>query len=216
MGMTARLAPQRESVIAQPLAPRSPVAQPSPDLMTRRVYSRTAPPPPPVTFSARQQSHVDNPGRPLDPEALLRLQRTQPSAVPTVTMVSPSKAQRAEPPAGRQEPVRVTPPPAVRQPAVTDPGNRGSSDVAAQITTLRTRSLPNAEQRLAAARGVAGIRLDFNSVARQLSAAREALAGAERDLAGGNAGRAQQTVAAVQRQIEDQMRLISAAIQAAK
>jgi hypothetical protein len=71
-------------------------------------------------------------------------------------------------------------------------------------------------QRLAAARGVAGIRLDLNAAARQLSAARAALAGAEQDLAGGNAGRAQQTVAAAQRQIEDQMRLISAAIQAAK
>jgi hypothetical protein len=287
MGMTARVAPQRESVFAQPFAPRSPVAQPSPDLMRRRVYTRTAPPPQQVPFATRQQSLTVNPGRPLDAEALLRFQRTQPSAAPTVTMVRPSMAPRPEapranrsgpqavPPAerqpgvtvapagrqervnapasppvrqpgvtvapggrqervnapaspaerqpgvtvapgGRQERVNAPAPPPVRQPAVNAPGNRGNSEVAAQINALRTRSLPDAEQRLAAARGVAGIRLDLNAAARQLSAARAALAGAEQDLAGGNAGRAQQTVAAAQRQIEDQMRLISAAIQAAK
>jgi hypothetical protein len=252
MGMTARVAPQRESVNVRPITPGVPVARPSPDLMKRRVYSRTAPPPSQVPFSARQPSLTANPGRPLDAEALLRLQRSRPSTAPTVTMVSPSTSHRVvppesnrngpqtvppggkggfvntsappavrqptvnAPPAGRQEPVRVPAPSATKQPTVSPPRNRGGSEVAAQINMLRTRSLPQAEQRLAEARGIPGIRLDFNSVAGQLSAARAALEGAERDSAGGNAGRAQQTVAAAQRQIEDQIRLISAAINAAK
>jgi hypothetical protein len=229
LGMTAKLAPQRESVLVQPLAPKSPVAQPLPSLEKRRVYSRTAPPPPPVPFSKKQDSLKANPGRPLDKEALVRLQNTQPPAEPKVMVANSSKLHRVEPPTNNKEPAKAPAPPVgnkgpvitpaiptTRQPADTASGNRASSDVAALINTLKTQSLPDADRQLAEARKVANIRLDFNAVAQQLSKARTALAGAERDLASGNTSRAQQTAAAVRKQIEEQMRIISAAIKAAK
>lgn len=67
MGMTATVAPRPESVLSRPVTPGVVVARPRPDLEQRRVYSRMAPPPPPVPFAARQQALFANPGRPGGP-----------------------------------------------------------------------------------------------------------------------------------------------------
>ena len=108
IGMTAAVAPQRESIIAQPLPQRNPVPQPLPSVMTRRVYSRTAPPPPQVPFSERQQVLRENPGRPIDPDTYSRMQRNQRVATPPVTVVRPIQPQRLAP--GGPQRV-ITPPP---------------------------------------------------------------------------------------------------------
>jgi hypothetical protein len=86
IGMTATVVPQRESVIAQPFTPRNPVPQPPPSAMTRRVYSRMAPPPQQVPFADRQQVLRENPGRPIDPDVYSRMQREQRNPPPPVTV----------------------------------------------------------------------------------------------------------------------------------
>ena len=259
MGMTAKVVPQRESIIARPMASRPPVAQPQPGRMSGRVYSRVVPPPVQVPFAQQQQMLKANPGQPVDPAVLSGIQRRQQPAS-RVTIVNPAtlttlkkppvlrNALPTPAPAGQQKPVtpavssqqpavrqtpgsqqRTTaptavvkekstvtaPPPGKQPPASASGGQRGSS-AATLITTLKTRTLPDADRSLSEARKVAGIRLDLNAVAGQLAAAKESLAGAERDLAGGNPDRAAQEAAAVQQQIDNQMNQLSAAEQTAK
>ena len=79
------------------------------------------------------------------------------------------------------------------------------------IGTLKTKSLPQAEGDLAAAQEVAGARLDFNTVSKQLASARASLASAEKDLAAGNADLALQKAASAQKQIGAVENTISAA-----
>jgi len=280
MGMTAKVVPQRESIIAKPMASRPPVPQPQPARMSGRVYSRVAPPPVQVPFAQQQQLLKANPGQPVDPAVLTGIQRRQQpvsrvtivnpatlttlkkppvlSAPPTPAPVSrqktttaaagsqqpvirqtpgsqqkpvtpaptsqqpvvrqaPGSQQRATAPAAvvKEKPTATAPPPGKQPPASASGDQRGSS-AAKLITTLKTRTLPDADRRLSEARKVAGIRIDLNAVARQLAAAKESLAGAERDLAGGNTDRAAQEAAAVQQQVDNQMNLLSAAVQTAK
>jgi hypothetical protein len=96
------------------------------------------PPPPPVSFAAKQQALQANQGRPLDPAAVDNLRRSAPPAAPMVRTMQvapgalrpaaqtmpndrPPAARAAEPPAGRPAQA-VTPaaPPAAR-PAATPP-----------------------------------------------------------------------------------------------
>ncbi len=118
MGMTATLVPSRESV-ARPLAPGVMVPQPRPELQARRVYSRLAPPPPPVPFASRQQALSSNPGRPLDPDALSNLQRTQPQRPPAVNLVNP-------PGQGPRQPITPQPQGGVAPGAPPQAGFQGS------------------------------------------------------------------------------------------
>ena len=67
MGMTARVAPQRESVIAQRPVARAAVPRPPADMAARRVYSRAAPAPAQVPFAQQQKTLAANPGRPSTP-----------------------------------------------------------------------------------------------------------------------------------------------------
>jgi len=255
IGMTAKIAPQRESIIAQPVAARAPVPQPPPALLTRRVESRIAPTPARVPFAQQQKVLMANPGRPIEPVALTSMQRSQQIAPPAVRIVNPATLTKLKnppvlknvPPKVQQKPVepapvvqpvikptpRVqqnpkTPAPVVPQPAMKPapgvqqnpktpaPVGQAGSSAASLITTLRTRTLPDADQRLSEARKVAGIRLDLNAVAQQLAAAKQALAGAEKDLAAGNSAQALQKATAIQKQVDDQMNQLAAAIQAAK
>jgi hypothetical protein len=90
------------------------------------------------------------------------------------------------------------------------------SRAASLISTLKTQSLPQAESDLAAAQKVAGVRLDFNAVSRQLASARASLTSAEKDLAGGNASLALQKATTVQKQISDVEKTISAAMKSGR
>jgi hypothetical protein len=276
MGMTAMVVPQRESIIARPVVARSPVPQPTPDMMSRRVYSRMAPSAVRVPFVQQQKALQANPGRPIAPEALSGMQRRQqpapapvrivntatltrqnnppvrkdsPQAIPPrnapggqqrviapatgdqqrtstpapggqqrATTPAPGGQQRVIAPATGDQQRATTPAPGGQQQKPPAPATRGQggSSAATLITTLRTRTLPGADQRLSEARKVPGIRLDLNAVAHQLASAKEALAGAEKDLAGGNSDQALQKATAIQRQIDDQMSRVSAAMQAAR
>jgi hypothetical protein len=62
---TARVAPTREAVLGHggPMVVHAPPAR----FVDRRVVARNAPPPPPVSFAAREQALRANPGRPMDP-----------------------------------------------------------------------------------------------------------------------------------------------------
>jgi hypothetical protein len=236
MGMTAAVAPRRESVVAQPLMPRAGIARPPIEVTSRRVYSRRAPAAPQVPFAAREQALTAHPGRPLDQDALAALQRNRAGSQPQVTVVNPGSVSRVQnppvfrggertvPPRGRTAPApgavmspssRNVPPAAttLSPPGRTAPsGDRDQREAASLIATLKTQSLPQADKHLAAARKAGGVRLDFNALTRQLAAARAALAGAERDLADGNAKLAMQKATSVQRQISQLENAISDAM----
>ena len=372
MGMTAKIVPQRESIIAKPPAARAPVRQPPAATITQRVYSRAAPPPVQVPFVQQQKALVANPGKPVDPAALAGMQRGQqaparavtvvntaalvrqknppvtpqaavqqktaaPVAVAPQPVVKPVPAVQEKPvtpvavapqpvvkpvPAVQEKPVTpvavapqpvVKPVPAVQQkpvtpvavapqpvvkpvPAVQKPVNpapvdrqpaarpapavqqkpvvpvavapqpvvkpapamqqkpvapvavapqpvvkpapamqqkpatpamqqkpvpsaaasKTGSSASTLLATLRTRTLPDAEQRLSDARKVAGIHLDFNAVSQQLASAKQALADADKDLAAGNSDQALQKGIAAQKKIEDQANQVSAAVQDSK
>jgi hypothetical protein len=62
MGSTAAFAPRRESVLAGPVRTNVPPAR----FAERQVVSKSAPPPPPVSFAAKQRALETNGGRPLD------------------------------------------------------------------------------------------------------------------------------------------------------
>jgi len=226
MGMTARVVPQRESIIAKPTASRASVPQPQPGLMSGRVYSRVAPPPVQVPFTQQQQLLKAKPGQPVDPAVLIGIQRRQ-RPVSVVTIVNPAtlttlkkppvlrNSPPTPPPGGQQK--TATPVPSSQQPmARQTQGGQGGSRAATIITTLKTRTLPDADRLLSEARKVVGIRIDLNAVAGQLAAAKESLTGAERDMAGGNSDQAAQKATAIQKQIDNQMNQLSAAMQAAK
>ena len=288
MGMTAKIAPQRESIIATPVAARAPVLQPPAAAITQRVYSRAAPPPVPVPFVRQQKALVANPGRPIDPAALAGLQHSQQAAPRAVTVVNtavlvrqknppvaakpamkPVPAAQGKPattvavapqpvvrpvPAVQQKPVAPVavapverqpvagpcravqqkpvapvaaapverqpagrPAPAVQQkPVPAGAASKTTSSATTLLATLRTRTLPDAEQRLSEARKVPGIHLDLNAVSQRLASAKQALADAEKDLAAGNPDQALQKGSAVQKEIEDQANQVSAAMQNAK
>jgi hypothetical protein len=162
---------------------------------------------------AVQQKPV--PTRAVTPQPAVRpAPAIQQKPVPTRT-VTPQPAVRPAP-AIQQKPV-VTPAPAIQQkPVAPARVDQAGSSATALLATLRTRTLPDAEQHLSEARKVAGIKLDLNATAGQLAADKQALSDAEKDLAGGNSERALQKANALQKQIEDQVNRINAAIQGAK
>jgi hypothetical protein len=101
--------------------------RPSAAAMARPVVARTAPPPPPVAFAAKQQALAANPGRPVPPAIEQQLQRSTAPAVqrPQPHVVSaPAQAAVAPPPraatgANAPRPGGFTPaagPPAVNRP----------------------------------------------------------------------------------------------------
>jgi hypothetical protein len=217
MGMRATVVPRRESVAAS-VAPGAFVPQPRPELQQKRVYSRTAPPPAPVPFAARQQALSAQPGRPLDPEELSNLQRAQPRRPPTVNFVGPSNRQ---PQQGQQNPPPPPPQSGVQRVSPQQGQGRGqpqsgasnaqSGDAANLIASLKGQALPQAHQHLAAAKGR---KLDSSALSRQLAAAQATLAAAEKDLAAGNSAAAMQKAAIAQKQISDVESAIAASLQA--
>jgi hypothetical protein len=66
---TARVAPTREAVLGH-AGPMGAVHAPPARFVDRTVVARNTPPPPPVSFAARQQALRADPGRPMAPEAV--------------------------------------------------------------------------------------------------------------------------------------------------
>jgi len=117
VGSTARVVPDRHSVLGRPDIMT--VRRPPPVVTTREVVVRREPPPPPVPFVARERALRTHPGRPLDEATLgtLRRQsppaRTQPlvrPAVPVATQDRPTPVLR--PTREGLPPPRALPPPA--------------------------------------------------------------------------------------------------------
>jgi len=209
MGMRAIVAPQRESLIASPPAAKSSVLQPPSNLQARIVVSRIAPPPAQVPFAQQQKDLDANPGRPVDTAALSRLQQDQRPAPAVVAVVNPATLNRP----------KVVP--TVRNAPPSDASDRGSNDqggsgAASLIATLKTRTLPEASRLLAEAQKVAGIRLDLRAAAQQIEAARVALARAEKYMADKNSKQALQDATGIKKQLDDLMKRITDAMQAAR
>jgi hypothetical protein len=97
---TAPVAPQRTSVLGAS-AGKSAVAPPQ-SAIARTVVTRTAPPPKPVPFEAKQAELAKNPGRPLDAQAEANLRQTamhNPGAEPNHTVIEPAHAATTNNPA---------------------------------------------------------------------------------------------------------------------
>ena len=91
---------------------------------------------------------------------------------------------------------------------------KAQADATALIAALK-KALPDASRRLAAARQVRGIKLDFAALTRQLTDARATVADADRDLTDGNFASGLQKAVAVQAQLSDGEKAIADAIRAA-
>jgi len=103
VGTAAPVAPERASVLGR-AAPMGRVAAPPAQMADRAVVARNAPPPPPVSFAAKQQALQANPGRPIDPAAAESLRRNDRMQQPqTVRSANPGGFQQ---PAGGQAPNR--------------------------------------------------------------------------------------------------------------
>lgn len=108
VGMNAGVAPGRESMLG-PQGGRQ-VAAPSQAVMARQVVAKSTPPPPAVSFQARQQMLQQNGGRPLAPEQMTQLRQQQPAAV-----VNRAPVRSFSAPAPAAAPVNAGPAPAGRQ-----------------------------------------------------------------------------------------------------
>ncbi len=78
VGYTAPIAPERVSVLASPIGGAVIVRTPPTVIVQRTVVARSAPPPPAVSFAARQEALRQNPGRPLDQAQLNTIRSSQP------------------------------------------------------------------------------------------------------------------------------------------
>src|SRR6184192_1105316 len=107
VGATARVAPDRRSVLAQPAIVE--MRRPPTYVMTRQVVVQRQPPPPPVPFAAREQALRARPGRPLD-DATIATLRARTPGTSSRTFVRPA----APVPPGRQQGPAPPPPPALR------------------------------------------------------------------------------------------------------
>jgi hypothetical protein len=81
VGMAAPVAPERASVLGRP-GTMGRVAAPPPHMMERAVVARTTPPPPPVSFAAKHDALMANPGRPIDARTSESLRRNDPMQRP--------------------------------------------------------------------------------------------------------------------------------------
>jgi len=91
---------------------------------------------------------------------------------------------------------------------------KAQADATTLIDALK-KAIPDASSKIAAARRVRGIRVDFTALTQQLAAASAAVADAEKDLNAGNYASALQKATAVQNQLADGEKTLSDAIQAA-
>jgi hypothetical protein len=110
VGYAAPVAPERVSVIGRADVVR--VAAPPARVVERTVVVRNAPPPPPVSFAAKREALMANPGRPVDPqvsESLRRNDRFQ--RAPMVRNAMPGSAPQQQMSQPAQQPGRPYQPP---------------------------------------------------------------------------------------------------------
>ncbi len=91
---------------------------------------------------------------------------------------------------------------------------KAQADAATLIDALK-KALPDAGRKLAAAKRVRGVKLNFAGLTAGLAAAKTSLANADRDLAAGDFASALQKANAVQATVNDTERAASDAVQAA-
>ena len=118
VGTTAVVAPIRESVVVRPggaMVVHAPPAR----FADRQVVVRHAPPPPPVSFAAKEQALRANGGRPLEPAQEASFRRSTPQGAPMVRPANPQGqtfGNRPAPQGGQ---------PGVFQPRNTNPQGNG-------------------------------------------------------------------------------------------
>jgi hypothetical protein len=91
---------------------------------------------------------------------------------------------------------------------------QAQTDATTLIGALK-KALPDATKKLAAAKKVRGVKLDFVALTKALTDAKAAVADADNDLAAGNFASALQKATAVQAQLNDGEKQIADAVQAA-
>jgi hypothetical protein len=93
MGMTATVAPHRESLVARPATDAVAVTRPPAAVINRPVVAKVAPPASPIPFAACEQALKANPGKPLDEPTQNRVRQSLPTAQvahPTVQPAAPA------------------------------------------------------------------------------------------------------------------------------
>src|SRR5437588_3568223 len=110
LGSTARVAPDRHSVLGRPAIMTG--RRPPPAVTTREVVVRRQPPPPPVPFTARERALRAHPGRPLDETTLGTLREHTPAtrARPLVRPAAPPATADHPAPVLRPTPDGLPPP----------------------------------------------------------------------------------------------------------
>jgi len=91
---------------------------------------------------------------------------------------------------------------------------QAQTDATTLINALKT-ALPDATKKLAAAKKVKGVKLDFVALTKALTDAKAAVADADNDLSAGNFASALQKATAVQAQLNDAEKQVADAVQAA-
>jgi hypothetical protein len=91
---------------------------------------------------------------------------------------------------------------------------KAQADARTLIDALK-KALPAAEKKVAGARNVRGIKLDFDALGKQLANAKAAVADADKDLASGNFAAALRKALAVQGQLNEGEKAVGDAVQAA-
>jgi FecR protein len=99
---TAPVAPQRTSVLGANT--NKAAVAPPPAAVARTVVTRTAPPPKPIPFEAKQAELAKNPGRPLDAETEASIRQTihEPAPAPKNGVAQPMHPGATETPTGMQ------------------------------------------------------------------------------------------------------------------
>ena len=107
---TAPVAPQRTSVLG--VNTNKAAVAPPPAAVARTVVTRTAPPPKPIPFEAKQEALAKNPGHPLDAEteASIRQMVHEPAPAPKSTAAQPMHPGATETPTGMQPHTAGQPP----------------------------------------------------------------------------------------------------------
>jgi hypothetical protein len=91
---------------------------------------------------------------------------------------------------------------------------KAQADATTLIDALK-KAMPDAAKKIAAAKRVKGIKLDFKALDQQMTVAKAAISDAEKDLAAGDFASALQKASAVQAQMNDGEKAVSDAVQVA-
>jgi hypothetical protein len=91
---------------------------------------------------------------------------------------------------------------------------KAQADATTLIEALK-KAIPDANRKIAAAKRVRGIKLDFKALSQHMTVAKAAVSDAEKDLAAGDFASALQKASAVQGQVNDTEKAVADAVQVA-